>query len=114
MAKRSKNQEEPVEAAAKPAKEPGAVGYKVLTTVGATLGATVARKVLTTGWTKTTGKEPPANPEHPNVRLTEAATWAAASAAVVAVARLLAQRRVAASWQRASGELPPGLGTPAE
>jgi hypothetical protein len=78
--------------------------------VGAAATAAIARKVLTTGWKKATGKEPPADPAHPDVRWREAAGWAAASAAVVAVARLFAQRRVAETWRRASGNLPPGMG----
>jgi Protein of unknown function (DUF4235) len=92
-----------------PDRDSGKVGYKILASLGAAVGATVARKALSRGWKTATGKEPPENPEHPNVRLGEAATWAAASAAVIAVARLLAQRRIAATWRRASGELPPGM-----
>jgi hypothetical protein len=89
--------------------EQGKVGHKVLSGVGAAATAAVARKVLTSGWRKATGNEPPADPANPDVRWREAAGWAAASAAVVAVARLLAQRRVAATWRRASGVLPPGM-----
>jgi hypothetical protein len=89
--------------------EHGKVGHKVLSGVGAAATAAVARKVLTSGWKKATGNEPPADPANPDVRWREAAGWAAASAAVVAVARLLAQRRVAATWRRASGVLPPGM-----
>jgi hypothetical protein len=108
MAKRGKDNSEATAPAA-PDSGSGTIGYKILASIGATAGATVARKVLTKGWKAATGKEPPANPEHPGVSVGEAAGWAAASAAVVAVARVLARRRVAATWQRASGELPPGL-----
>jgi Protein of unknown function (DUF4235) len=108
MAKRSDNTTEaPTEAASDQGS--GKLGYKILASIGATAGATVARKVLTKGWKSATGKEPPTNPEHLGVSAGEAATWAALSAAVVAVARVLARRRVAATWQRASGELPPGM-----
>jgi hypothetical protein len=106
MAKRESTQ---TDADAAPDKDSGKLGYKILASIGATIGATVARKVLTTGWKSATGKEPPENPEHPSVRFGEAASWAAASAAVVALARLFAQRRIAATWQRASGTLPPGM-----
>ncbi|HTR69847.1 MAG TPA: DUF4235 domain-containing protein [Mycobacteriales bacterium] len=84
-------------------------GYRVLATVGAAVGAVVARKVLITSWKTATGKEPPAHPENPDVRWAEAATWAVASAVVVALAKLTAQRRVAATWRHASGELPPAV-----
>jgi hypothetical protein len=87
----------------------GKLGYKVMASVGAALSANVARKVLTTSWKKATGKEPPAHPEHPDQGLAEAISWAAASAGVIAAARVLAQRRVAQTWRRASGELPPGI-----
>lgn len=87
----------------------GKLGHKVLSGIGAAATTAVARKVLTKGWTKAMGKEPPADPAHPDVRWREAAGWAAASAAVMAVAKLVAQRRVAATWRRASGTLPPGM-----
>jgi hypothetical protein len=90
----------------------GKLGYKILAGLGAAVGTTVARKALEGGWKTATGKKPPANPEHPDVKWGEAASWAAASAAVVALGKLLAQRRVAATWRRASGTLPPGMDHP--
>ena len=112
MAKRSDTQTEPVvEPTAD--KNAGKLGYKILAGVGAAVGTTVARKALDTGWKTATGKEPPSNPEHPDVRWSEAVTWAVASAAIIAFVKLLAKRRVAATWQRASGTLPPGLDEPA-
>ena len=91
------------------AEDGGKVGYKVIAAVSALIGATIARKLLTFVWKQVTGKEPPANPEHPDVTWGEAATWAAVSGVAVALARLVAQRQAAATWHRASGELPPGL-----
>jgi Protein of unknown function (DUF4235) len=90
----------------------GKVGYKIFAALGAAIGATVARKAVTMTWTRATGKEPPLNPENPDVRWGEAVSWAIASAAAIAAAKLLAQRRIAATWQRASGVLPPGLDEP--
>jgi hypothetical protein len=87
----------------------GKLGHKLLSGVSAAATTAVARKVLTKGWKTATGKEPPEDPAHPDVRWREAVGWAAASAAVVAVARLFAQRRVAETWRRASGTLPPGM-----
>lgn len=89
----------------------GRLGYKVLASAGAAIATAVARKALSSGWTKATGKEPPADPTHPDVRWREALGWAAASAAGLAAAKLFAQRRVAATWRRASGVLPPGMET---
>jgi hypothetical protein len=87
----------------------GKLGHKVMSGLGAAALTAVARKALTSGWTRATGNEPPTDPANPDVRWREAASWAAASAAVVALARLVAQRRVAATWRRASGVLPPGM-----
>lgn len=95
-----------------PADKPGKLGSKVLGAVAAAASTMVARKALTTGWRKVTGKEPPAEPANPDTRLAEAAGWAAASAGVVAVAQVMARRKVAATWRSASGELPPGIGEP--
>ena len=66
--------------------------YKMMTTMAA---AFVARKILTFGWTKVTGKEPPTNPEDPRVALTEALTWSLLTGVVIAAARLIATRAVA-------------------
>jgi hypothetical protein len=96
-------------AAAEEATGSGKFGYKVLASVGAALSAGIARKVVTAGWRRMTGKEPPKNPEHPDQRLGEAVGWAAASAGAIAAARVLAQRRVAQTWRKASGTLPPGM-----
>lgn len=87
----------------------GKVGYKVMALVATFVGAMVARKSLTLAWKATTGKEPPANPEHPAVTWAEALSWAVISGAVVGVARLVAQKKVAATWHRSTGTLPPGL-----
>jgi hypothetical protein len=87
----------------------GKLGYKVMAMLATLVGATVARKTLTFAWKATTGKEPPANPEHPAVTWAEALSWAVVSGAVVGVARLVAQKKVAATWHRSTGALPPGL-----
>jgi hypothetical protein len=111
MAKHTDKSDPPV-VAPTPDKNAGKLGYKILAGLGAAVGTTVARKALEGGWKTATGKKPPENPEHPDVKWGEAATWAAASAAVIALGKLLAQRRVAATWRRASGELPPGMEPP--
>jgi Protein of unknown function (DUF4235) len=87
----------------------GKTGYKIIAMASALIGAAIARKLLTIGWKAATGKEPPANPEHPDVTWAEAASWAVASGVVVGLVKLVAQRQVAATWHRASGELPPGM-----
>ena len=87
----------------------GKLGYKVMAMLATLVGAFVARKTLAFAWRTATGKEPPANPEHPEVTWAEAATWAVVSGAVVGLARLVAQKKVASTWHRSSGQLPPGM-----
>ena len=87
----------------------GKTAYKLLALAASLVGAIVARKALTLGWRAVKGKEPPANPEHPEVTWAEAASWAIVSGAAVGLARMIAQKRVAASWHRSTGSLPPGL-----
>ena len=68
---------------------------KVVAIAAAFAAAFVARKVLTFGWTKVTGKKPPVNPEDPGVAFVEALTWSVLTGVTVAVLRLLATRAVA-------------------
>ena len=89
-----------------------ASGSKVwsLMGLGATLGATVAaRKALTATWKLSTGKQPPSNPEHPDVSLGEAVTWAVASGVAVGLARMFATRAAADYYRRSTGHLPANL-----
>jgi hypothetical protein len=79
----------------------GKTGYKLLAMIASLLGALVARRLLSTVWKLARGKEPPANPEHPTVTWPEAVSWAVLSGAVVGVARLIAQKKVADSFHRA-------------
>ena len=84
-----------------------ASGSKVwsLMGLGATLGATMAaRKAMTATWKLSTGKPPPSNPEHPDVSLAEAVTWAVVSG--VGLARMFATRAAADYARRSTGHLP--------
>jgi hypothetical protein len=71
------------------------LGTKVVSAAAAMAAAFVVRKVLTFAWTKATGKEPPANPEDPQVALSEALTWSVLTGVSVGAARLLATRAAA-------------------
>lgn len=78
--------------------------------LAATLGATmVARKAMAATWKISTGKEPPSNPEHPDVSMAEAITWAIASGVAVGLARMLAGRKAADYYRRSTGHLPGNL-----
>jgi hypothetical protein len=80
--------------------------FALLATLAATM---VARKAMSTSWKVATGKEPPANPAHPDVSMAEAVAWASASGIVVGLARMLASRTAADYTRRSTGTLPPNL-----
>ena len=89
-----------------------ASGSKAYTMLGlaATVGATMAaRKAMTATWKLSTGKQPPSNPEHPDVSMAEALAWAVASGIAVGVARMLASRKAAEYYRRSTGHLPANL-----
>jgi hypothetical protein len=68
----------------------------------------IARKGLEQGWRWWWEKEPPENPASPDVTWGKAMAWAAASAAVIAIARLIALRGTAAGWKSVHhGRMPP-------
>jgi hypothetical protein len=85
------------------------MGWKVFGGLSAMGSGMVARKLLTTVWTKTTGKTPPANPASATTTWPEAIGWAALSGTAYGVARVVAQRKAADTWRKASGSLPPGM-----
>jgi hypothetical protein len=50
------------------------------------------RKLITAGWTKVTGKEPPSDPQDPHVSIGEALSWAIVLGVTMETARLVAIR----------------------
>ena len=87
----------------------GSRGYTLMA-LAATLAATMAaRKALSATWKLSTGKQPPSNPEHPDVSMGEAVAWAVASGVAVGVARMLASRKAADYYRRSTGHLPANL-----
>ena len=87
----------------------GSKGYTVLGLI-ATLGATMAaRKAMTATWKLSTGKQPPSNPEHPDVSMSEAVAWAVVSGVAVGLARMFASRKAADYYRKSTGHLPANL-----
>jgi hypothetical protein len=84
----------------------GSTGYKLLAMLASLVGALIARKALTATWKIASGKEPPQNPAHPTVTWPEAVSWAVASGAVVGLARMIAQKKVADSFHKAGSNTP--------
>ncbi len=83
--------------------------YSVFSLVAALGAAAVVKKGLNTSWRAATGKNPPANPADPDVKIGEAVMWAAVSGTLIAVARMLATRRAANYYAKSTGHLPPQL-----
>jgi hypothetical protein len=61
----------------------------VLAAMAAGVGA---RKLVTVGWKKVTGKEPPSDPDDPRVGIGEALSWAVVLGVAIETARIMAQR----------------------
>ncbi len=83
--------------------------WKAVGTTAGIAAATLTRNILTSGWERRRGSDPPANPESPSTGWGEALAWAALTGVAIGVARMIAARGAAAGWRRAMGELPPGL-----
>jgi hypothetical protein len=83
--------------------------WSVFSLVSALGAAAFARKAIDKSWKAATGKQPPENPADPDVQIGEAVAWAAITGALVALARMLAQRRAAGYYAKSTGHLPPGL-----
>ena len=84
----------------------GDLGWRLLAGAAAFGAGFVARKAITVGWKQIIGKEPPTNPESPEVELAEAIGWAVVTGVGMEVARLLATRAAAKRWHNSTGELP--------
>ena len=80
--------------------------FSLVSALGA---AALAKKAIDKSWTVATGKKPPENPADPDVDIGEAVAWAALTGALVALARMFAQRRAAGYYAKSTGHLPPGL-----
>jgi hypothetical protein len=70
--------------------------------IAAFVAAAIARKVITFGWKRVTGKEPPTDPQDPDVALAEALGWAVVMGVGMEAARLLATRAATTRIRNAS------------
>ena len=61
-------------------------------TFAALAAAMGTRKLVTVGWKKVTGKEPPSDPHDPQVHFGEALSWAILLGVTMETARVVAQR----------------------
>lgn len=70
------------------------MGSRAVSALAGMAAAFVVRKLLSFGWTKITGKQPPEHPEDPQVALGEALAWGILLGAGVHTARMLATRAI--------------------
>lgn len=85
------------------------MGDKVFKLVGTAVAfgaAALARQVATRGWKLVMNDDPPANPEDPDTQMWEAIAWAIGSGAVIALARLLANRQWTKYYSASTGKQP--------
>jgi hypothetical protein len=82
----------------------GDAGTRALGSLAALGAAFVARKVISVGWTKATGKEPPTDPQDPGVGTLEAIGWSVVMGAVVGAVRVPAIRAATARSRRSIEE----------
>lgn len=73
-------------------KQGGGGGTKALGAIASFAAAYATRKLLTLGWRKVIGREPPNDPHDPHVGIGEALGWAILIGAGIETARLLAVR----------------------
>lgn len=76
---------------------------KALGALAAFAAAFAARKLITFGWTKITGKEPPRDLQDPQVGIGEALSWAVVMGVTIETARLLAGRAATRRLRRPAG-----------
>lgn len=94
---------------AKGSKQDSSKMWSVMSLASGLAAAAVVRKLLDGGWKVATGKEPPANPADPDVKVREAVAWAVVSGTAINLGRMWAGRRAARYYVRSTGHLPPEL-----
>ena len=88
------------------------LGWKLVGGVTGSLTTTLTQKGLNAAWGAVRKSQPPLNPEQRGVSWPEAISWALASAAGMAVTRVVSQRLAAGAWEKATGSVPPGFEEP--
>jgi hypothetical protein len=77
---------------------------KVVGAAAAFAAAFAARKAITFGWKRVTGREPPSDPQDPLVGTGEAVGYAVVMGVVMGAARVLAIRAATSRTRRAPAE----------
>ncbi|HWG62048.1 MAG TPA: DUF4235 domain-containing protein [Streptosporangiaceae bacterium] len=75
---------------------------KALAATAAFGAAFAARKLITMGWKRFTGKEPPEDPQDPQVGTAEALSWSIVMGVIMGVVRVLAVRAATVRSRRSA------------
>jgi hypothetical protein len=77
---------------------------KLAVMVSALVVGSLTKKAIAFGWKRVTGKEPPSDPQNPDVALPEALAWSILVGVGVEAVRLLATRTVTARMRNANAD----------
>jgi hypothetical protein len=77
---------------------------KIASMAASFVAGAIARKIITVGWKKVTGSEPPTDPHDPDIALKEALGWSIVMGVGMEAARLLAARAIAKRTAKADAE----------
>jgi len=83
--------------------------WKVYSKGSTVLAGVVALRLTETTWRLATKRKAPNDPEHPDVKASEAITWALLSGVTAELTKVLISRKTAEYWVRSTGNLPPGM-----
>lgn len=72
----------------------------VVQVAGMLVAGALAKKAVDATWRLGSGKRPPSDPTDPDVAIREAVLWAGLSGAAIGLARLMVDRRLAATARR--------------
>jgi hypothetical protein len=77
---------------------------------GSTIAAGIlAQRVAAIAWRAATGRKPPVNGRHPDVRTGEAVAWAVVGGGLAELVKVAVRRGTSTYWVRSTGHLPPGM-----
>lgn len=80
--------------------------WQAVSSTSAIAAGVLARKSLQAGWEKAKKEEPPLNPESRDVSWKDAIIWTIATGVTVGLARLIARRLAAQSFEKWHGHVP--------
>ena len=83
--------------------------WQGLAVLSGAAAAMATRRAMTMTWRAVRHEDPPLHPSDRGVQLTDAVTWAIATAVGMAVSRVLAERAAASGWRSVTGAPPPEL-----